>query len=109
MPSVIFILGDGNHHFIDAPADMSVMEAAVVNGVDGIAAQCGGALCCATCHVYVDPAWLPRLPAIQDLESDMLCFVVAEQRPTSRLSCQIKMTDALDGLVVTIPERQTAT
>jgi ferredoxin, 2Fe-2S len=109
MPSVTFTFIDGSHRTIEATAGMSVMEAAITNGIDGIAAQCGGALCCATCHVYVDRSWLPRLPAVQGLESDMLCLVVAEQRSTSRLSCQIKITDALDGLVVAIPERQTAT
>jgi len=109
MPSVTFILNDGSERAVETPADISLMEVAVMNGVDGIVAQCGGALCCATCHVYVDPTWVSKLPNAQDLEVDMLSFVAAEQKLTSRLSCQIKVTDALDGLVVAIPAKQTAT
>lgn len=82
------------------------MRAAVRHNIDGIAGECGGGLTCSTCHVYVDPAWADRLPPPESSEEDMLGFVAAERRPTSRLSCQLKMSDALDGLRVEVPERQ---
>lgn len=82
------------------------MFGAIQNGVQGITAECGGVLSCATCHVYVDPAWMSRAGAAEDDERDMLEAVAAEQRPNSRLSCQIAVNQALDGLVVDIPETQ---
>ena len=85
------------------------METAIKNNVKGIDAECGGCLSCATCHVYVDPAWFDKLPEPDEDEADMLGFVAAERQPTSRLSCQIIVSDALDGLVVRIPPTQTAT
>ena len=81
------------------------MEGAVKNRVPGIDADCGGACACATCHVYVDAAWLPKLPQRQDMESQMLDLAI-EVKPNSRLSCQIKVTAALDGLVVRTPKTQ---
>ena len=83
------------------------MEAAIQNDIDGIVAECGGGCACATCHVYVDDAFVDRLPPIGDMEGDMLECTAAERRAGSRLSCQIKMSDELEGLVVTIPDRQT--
>jgi 2Fe-2S ferredoxin len=82
------------------------MLGATTNGLPGIEADCGGALACATCHVYVDPAWVDKVPAPQPEETDMLQGAAAELRPTSRLSCQIAITAALDGLTVDVPDRQ---
>jgi 2Fe-2S ferredoxin len=81
------------------------MEAAVRNAIPGIEAECGGACACATCHVYVDASWQDRLPPPQSMEEDMLDFAY-DVRPTSRLSCQIRIRPDLEGLVVTTPERQ---
>jgi 2Fe-2S ferredoxin len=87
------------------PAGWSLMEGAVKNLVPGIDADCGGACACATCHVYVDPAWLDKLPPKQEMEETMLDFA-QDVRPNSRLSCQITVTPALDGLVVRTPKSQ---
>ena len=84
---------------------MTVMETAIRNQVQGIDADCGGACACATCHVYVDPEWLEKVGPRNPMEEDMLDFAFAV-RPESRLSCQIKVTDALDGLKVRVPEKQ---
>jgi 2Fe-2S ferredoxin len=81
------------------------MEGAVKNAIPGIDADCGGACACSTCHVYVDPAWIEKLPARESMEEDMLDFAY-EPRANSRLTCQIKVTPALDGLVVRMPEKQ---
>lgn len=89
-----------------ARTGQSLMRAAVHAGVDEIAADCGGCLTCATCHVYVDAAWFARLPPPGADEAAMLEMTAAERRPTSRLSCQIDLTPALDGLSVELPERQ---
>ena len=105
MPKITYIAFDGNETTVDAKEGMSVMQTAVNNGVDGIVAECGGACSCATCHVYVDEGWFDKLPEAQSMEKEMLDFVMSPQ-PTSRLSCQIKVTAELDGLVVTTPESQ---
>ena len=105
MPRITFIEPSGARRAIDAPAGITLMEAAVQNGVQGILALCGGACACATCHVYVDPTWLPRLQAREEMEEGML-ESAWEPREYSRLSCQIKMTDELDGLVVRLPAKQ---
>lgn len=105
MPKITYIAFDGDETIIDAKEGMSVMQSAVNNGVDGIVAECGGACSCATCHVYVDEAWFDKLPEAQAMEKEMLDFVMSPQ-PTSRLSCQIKVTAELDGLVVNTPESQ---
>lgn len=105
MPKVTYIAFDGEETIVDAKEGMSVMQSAVNNGVDGIVAECGGACSCATCHVYVDEAWFDKLPEAQAMEKEMLDFVMSPQ-PTSRLSCQIKVTAELDGLVVNTPESQ---
>jgi len=96
---------DGTPFEIDAAAGSSVMENAVRNSVPGIEAECGGACACATCHVYIDTEWAERVGPPNDIEKDMLDFAYDVQE-NSRLSCQIKLTDVLDGLVVRIPERQ---
>lgn len=90
---------------VEIPAGHSLMEGAVNNDIAGILADCGGACSCATCHVLVDPAWVDVLPPREAMEEDMLEFAV-EPGPTSRLSCQITITDALDGLIVTLPASQ---
>lgn len=105
MPKITYIAFDGNETTVDAKEGMSVMQTAVNNGVDGIVAECGGACSCATCHVYVDEGWFDKLPEAQSMEKEMLDFVMNPQ-PTSRLSCQIKVTAELDGLVVSTPESQ---
>ena len=105
MPSIVFMLADGGVRAVEAPVGITVMEVARQHGVAGIVAQCGGACACATCHVYVDPAWLNRLDAPEDMELGML-ETAWQLRPTSRLSCQIPLTPALDGLKVAVPARQ---
>jgi 2Fe-2S ferredoxin len=105
MPKVIFNQLSGLRREIDEPAGITLMEAAVSNGVDGIVAQCGGACACATCHVYVAPQWFDQLAPREDMEEAML-EIAWEPRATSRLSCQIHLSAALDGLEVTVPERQ---
>lgn len=105
MPKVTFIDHHGSALTVDAPADMSVMEAAIQNGVPGIDADCGGACACATCHVYVEEEWRKLVGEASSMESSMLEFAV-DRRNESRLACQITMTDALDGLVVRTPETQ---
>ncbi|MFC0386076.1 2Fe-2S iron-sulfur cluster-binding protein [Muricoccus vinaceus] len=106
MPDVIYVAHDGSERRVDVPAGRSVMLGAIQNGVRGIEAECGGCLACATCHVYVDPAWLDRLPPAGEDEEDMLENTAAERRPNSRLSCQITVEADLDGLRVAMPETQ---
>jgi 2Fe-2S ferredoxin len=105
MPQVVFITHSGERHAVQVPVGQSLMTAAVTNGVPGIDGDCGGNCACATCHVFVDPAWLGKLPTASTMETEMLSFA-AEVRDNSRLGCQIPMTDALDGLTVTLPEAQ---
>lgn len=105
MPKISFIAADGRTFDVEAETGWSLMKAAMHNGVPGIEAECGGACTCATCHVYIDPAWVGVTGTPSVSEEDMLDFA-SEQKPTSRLSCQIKVTDALDGLVVHLPVRQ---
>ena len=105
MARITYILHDGTEHVVEAEPGMTVMEAAVKNSIPGIAAECGGACACATCHVYVDEAWREATGSPEQMEEDMLDFAF-DVRSESRLSCQIKVTDALDGLVVRIPEKQ---
>ncbi len=105
MPKITYIAFDGTETTVDAKEGMTVMQTAVNNGVDGIVAECGGACSCATCHVYVDQKWFDKLPEAQSMEKEMLDFVMSPQS-TSRLSCQIKVTPELDGLVVNMPESQ---
>lgn len=107
MPDVVFIEHNGTEHRVDVPIGQSVMRGAVDNNVPGIDADCGGECACATCHVYVDAAWLEKtgLPAPDSQEASMLSFAAVTQ-PDSRLSCQITMTADLAGLVVRMPEGQ---
>lgn len=105
MPKIIYIEHDGTRHEVEAAAGSTVMENAIRNSINGILAECGGACACATCHVYVDEAFADKAGRPDPMEEDMLDFAY-DVRPTSRLSCQIKVSDALDGLIVHIPEKQ---
>ena len=106
MPKITFIEANGAEHVVDAPVGISAMEAATGNGVPGIDGDCGGQAACATCHVFVDPAWLDRTgPADPEMEEPMLELAEGMQ-PNRRLACQIKLTPALDGLVLRMPESQ---
>jgi 2Fe-2S ferredoxin len=105
MARITFIQNDGTERVVEAEPGMTVMEAAVKNSIPGIAAECGGACACATCHVYVEEVWREPTGQPEQMEEDMLDFAF-DVRPSSRLSCQIKVTDALDGLVVRIPDKQ---
>lgn len=103
MPKLIIIENDGTRHELDAAPGSTVMENAIRNSINGIVAECGGACACATCHVYVDEAWFDQLPPPSDDEEDLL-FSTLDKKPTSRLSCQILLSDELDGLRVTLAE-----
>jgi ferredoxin, 2Fe-2S len=105
MPRVTFIEYNGSRHEVDATNGVSLMRAAVDHNVPGIDADCGGACACATCHVYVEPDWLPKTGARTEMEESMLSFAAVTQA-NSRLACQIEMSDALDGIVVHTPEGQ---
>jgi 2Fe-2S ferredoxin len=105
MPKVTYIQHDGTSHVLELPEGGSVMQGAVDSRIPGIDADCGGQCACATCHVFVDEAWLAMLPPMNEQEASMLGFA-AETLPNSRLSCQIPVTAALDGLVVRLPEAQ---
>ena len=105
MAKITFIAADGARYEVGAENGSTVMENAIRNGVPGIEAECGGACACATCHVYVDEAFRAATGEPEPMEQDMLDFAY-DVRPNSRLSCQIRVSDALDGLVVTVPERQ---
>lgn len=105
MPLVKYRNHAGAVFEVEVSNGTSVMQAAVDNMIDGIVGECGGACSCATCHVYVDPAWADRLPPADAMEQDMLECVL-EPRENSRLSCQIKVSDALDGLEVEMPKSQ---
>ncbi len=105
MPKIKYISHDGAEHEVDADIGSTVMETAVKNMVPGIEAECGGACACATCHVYVDQAWTETVGKPEAMEEDMLDFAY-EVQPNSRLSCQISVSENLDGLIVHTPERQ---
>ena len=105
MARITFIEHNGTEHQVEIANGLTVKDAAINNDVPGILAECGGNCACATCHVYVDPAWWDKVGKPNDVEADMLDFA-QEPRENSRLSCQIEVTPALDGLVVRIPESQ---
>ena len=105
MAKVTYIQHDGTETVIDVKTGLTVMEGAVKNNIPGIDADCGGACACATCHVYVKDEWLAKTGTKSAMEESMLDFAEGVE-PNSRLACQIKMSDALDGLVVTLPESQ---
>ena len=105
MPKVIFIDYEGSQQSVDAQVGQSLMEAAVDNDVAGIDADCGGACACATCHVYIDQDWLAKVGLPEEIETEMLS-VAEDVQENSRLSCQVMLTEEMDGLIVTTPESQ---
>ncbi len=106
MPSLTFVSPQGVRREIAVSGNSSAMNAARLNGIGGIEAECGGALSCGTCHVYVDEADIEKLPPPSDEEGDMLDLVAAPRRATSRLCCQIELSDEIDSLTLHIPETQ---
>ena len=105
MPKITYIEHDGREHSVEVKTGLSVMEGAIRNNVPGIDADCGGACACATCHVYVDDAWRDKTGKPSAMEESMLDFA-DNVEPNSRLSCQIKVSAELDGLVVRMPQSQ---
>jgi 2Fe-2S ferredoxin len=106
MARVTYVEAGGESHTVDVPPGHTVMDGAMKNGIPGIEAECGGACACATCHCYVDPEWFDRFPAPKPEEIEMLEFAKSEMRATSRLSCQLRVEERHDGLVVRLPELQ---
>lgn len=106
MTKITYVEHGGKEHIVDVVNGLTVMEGARDNGIPGIEADCGGACACSTCHVYVDGAWVDKVPAKDAMEEDMLDFAFEPNVQTSRLTCQIKVTDALDGLRVQMPLKQ---
>ena len=104
MPKVTWVLGNGKEISAAVPVGHNLMEAAVANNVPNVIGECGGCLSCATCHVYVDPAWYGKTGGPDDMEGDMLEITMAERKDTSRLSCQITASDELDGLILHVPQ-----
>ena len=105
MPKITYQNNNGNIKTIEVDNSLTVMEGAIQNDIPGIDADCGGAMACATCHVYVEEKWLDKLPKAEEAEVDMIDMAY-EPKKNSRLSCQLIVTDELDGLVVTTPEKQ---
>jgi 2Fe-2S ferredoxin len=103
MPTIIYVTTDGERHEVAVENGFSVMEGAINNNIDGIVAECGGACACATCHAYIDEKWLDKLPEMDDMEDSML-DAAFERKANSRLTCQIEVSDDLDGLVVQVGE-----
>jgi 2Fe-2S ferredoxin len=106
MPIVTYVLPSGITRKIDVPSGMSVMQGALNHRIEGILGECGGNCMCATCHVYVDPAFLPFIPAAVSNEKIMLSIAAEGPAANSRLSCQIKMSEKLEGIVVRLPAKQ---
>jgi ferredoxin, 2Fe-2S len=104
MTKVIFIGQDGSRHEVDATSGQTLMQEAIDNEVPGILADCGGSCACATCHCYIDEAWIDKVGAPNVHEEGLLDFATAPRKPTSRLSCQVVLTDEMDGLIVEIAE-----
>ena len=103
MPKIHYITPDGTQHDVDVETGYSVMEGAINNDIEGIVAECGGACACATCHSYIDDAWLDKLPQMDDMEDSML-DAAFERKANSRLTCQLEVTDEFDGLVVHVAD-----
>lgn len=106
MPQVTYVAPDGARQTVDVPVGENVMRGALYNGIEGIVGECGGGLACATCHCYVESDWADKLDPPSEAELQMLESAVSEVKPNSRLSCQIAVTEAIDGLVVDLPEAQ---
>lgn len=107
MPKIVFRAVDGTERAVDGRPGQSVMQAAINAGISGIVAECGGHAMCATCHVYAEPERLDELPDVSTDEDEMLDCAMSDRLSNSRLSCQLPVSTEIDGLVVTIPERQT--
>ena len=105
MPTVIYVTRDGKHHEVKVQNGYSVMEGAINNNIDGIVAECGGACACATCHSYVDEAWLDKIGELDDMQDSML-EAAYDRKSNSRLTCQIEMRDELDGLIVYVANNE---
>lgn len=105
MPVVKFVNHDGSAKEVEVSVGTTLMHAAMDNGISGIVADCGGACSCGTCHCYIGEEWLAKTGEPDDIEKDMIDFIL-DPKPNSRLSCQVVMSDDLDGMVVTIPENQ---
>ena len=105
MPKITYIESNGSSHTKEVGKGLSVMEGAVQNDIPGIDADCGGSMACATCHVYVEEKWLDKIPKAEEVEVDMIDMAF-EPKKNSRLSCQLIVSDKLDGLTVTTPEKQ---
>ena len=106
MVKITYIEFNGTEHIVDVETGMTVMEGARDNNIPGIEADCGGACACSTCHVYVDASWVNKIPEKEDMEEDMLDFAYSPDENLSRLTCQIEVTDELNGLIVRMPEKQ---
>jgi 2Fe-2S ferredoxin len=106
MPAITYIQNDGTKVNLDVAVGKRVMQSALAAGIDGIVAECGGQAMCATCHVYVDSGFADALPPMSEEEDEMLDDTVSERTDESRLSCQLSMTEELDGLIVRLPEAQ---
>jgi 2Fe-2S ferredoxin len=106
MAKITYVEFGGTEHVVEVANGLTVMEGARDNGIPGIEADCGGACACSTCHVYVDPDWVAKLPKKDAMEEDMLDFAYEPDPARSRLTCQLKVSDALDGLKVFMPEKQ---
>ena len=106
MAKITYFEHGGTKHTVEVANGLTVMEGARDNNIPGIEADCGGACACSTCHVYIHSDWVEKIPAKDDMEEDMLDFAYEPDSTRSRLTCQIKVTDALDGLVVQMPEKQ---
>ena len=106
MPKITYIDQKGESKTIDVENGLTVMEGAIQNNISGIDADCGGSMACATCHVYVEDSWLNKIPQAEDAENDMIDMAYNPKK-NSRLSCQIIVSEELDGLIVTTPEKQT--
>ena len=107
MPKIVFVDADGTEHTVEGKAGISIMANAIANNIDGIEAECGGSCMCATCHCFIEDDLAAKIPAMESDEDEMLGFAAEERRPSSRLSCQVTMTDELDGIVIHLPAEQT--
>ena len=105
MPKVIYITADETRHEVEVELGYSIMEGAVNNNIEGIVAECGGACACATCHSYVDAAWTDKIPTMDDMEDSML-DAAFERKYNSRLTCQIEVTEELDGIVIHVADNE---
>ncbi|RDB02471.1 2Fe-2S iron-sulfur cluster-binding protein [Runella aurantiaca] len=106
MPKVIYIENNGTEHQVDLPLGATLMEGAVQNDIKGIVAECGGSCMCATCHIYVDEQFMGLLPDMEEEENEMLEGATSERMSNSRLGCQVRISNKLDGVIVRIPEKQ---